>query len=93
MMDWSNWFRWDSGSILWFFILGLALWLLGQTKEVKDRVKNPLLLGMAGTLIGWFEVGLYCLISLGLFLTVQYSITHWFGKYFKKLEVENEKKE
>lgn len=76
----SDWFVWNFGSILLYSMIGGMTWLACQTKELKAKVKSPILVGLAASLIGAFELGLASIVSGAIFMLFLHVFRYWFVK-------------
>lgn len=72
---------------------GVLLYIFCKYYEPKegDNVKSAMKLkrgaywiGLVAPLAGFFSVGLYCLISVGLYIMLAYVVEHWLGKIRKE---------
>lgn len=83
-MDFSSWFTWDVGKILFWSAIGLMTWLVSLTKDIKDKIKKPILVGFAASLMGAFEIGLTSILSGLFYLMFLHVFKFWFFKFEKK---------
>lgn len=79
-MDLDSWFVWNFGSILFWAMIGLMVWIAGQTKELKAKMKSPILVGFAASLLGGFEIGLSAIVSGALYLLFLYIFRYWYTR-------------
>lgn len=87
MVDWSNWINWDAGTALMYTIIGVGIYVVCKTADLKNKVKSPLLLGLAATLTSCFTLGLYAIVPAFAYLTVTYSLDFWVYKINKSQEI------
>lgn len=83
-MDWSSWLNWDLNKILFWSLIGLMVWLISQTNDLKTKIKSPLLVGFASSMIGAFEIGIASIVSGALYFLFLYILRYWFFKFNKK---------
>jgi len=76
----SNWFTWDMSSVIFWTIVSTLLWLMCQAPELRERVKQPILVGIAASLISCVDLGLFAVVPMGFFLLFSYVLGFWFTK-------------
>jgi hypothetical protein len=93
----TTWFVWNPNDILFFAMLSLAVFaILKYTKDPSfERIQKAggaAWFGSGVSFLGFFFVGLYCLISLALYLGAVYALEHFVNKYKKQEAVKVEEK-
>jgi membrane protein implicated in regulation of membrane protease activity len=93
----SDWFVWNFGTILLFAAIGCMTWMVCQTGEVKAKVKSPVLMGLAGSLLGALDIGLASVVSAAVYLLFLYIFRYWYvklkGHEFEGFEIEEDMKD
>ena len=93
----SDWFVWNFGSILLWSMIGGMTWLACQTRELKAKVKSPILAGLAASLVGAFELGLVALVSGAVYMLFLHVFRYWYvklkGKEFDGLDLDLKQEE
>lgn len=84
MIDYYSWFNYDLSVIMEFTLLSILVWVICYTDDIKAKVKNPFMVGIIVSLISCFQLGLFAVVPLGLFLLLSFVISFWFNKYVKK---------
>lgn len=80
----ETWFLWDGGQILFWVIASLMAWIVVKADELRKYNINGWLLGVSVSLMSWFGVGLYCIITVAMFLWLAWLIELWAKRFGEK---------
>jgi len=81
MLEFVNFFNWNTEIIFFYIFLSVAIWAVCLSSELRDKVKHPKLLGSAASLISGFELGLFAVLPLVMFLLISWALEYYVTKY------------
>lgn len=80
MVDFTDFFMWDAGVALLYTVLGVCLWLICSSEDLRYKIKHPKFVGFGVSLLSCFSLGLYAVVPGFTFLLVSYSMEYWYFK-------------
>jgi flagellar biosynthesis protein FlhB len=79
-----EWFIWDPYQILIYTFVSICAYAFTYHEDLRDKVKYPKLVGLAVSLASFFEVGMYCTLTVGLYFMCVMVIDLWIKKFKEK---------
>lgn len=77
-----DWFVWNPYQILVYSIISIGFYAITFHEDLRGKIKYPKLIGLAVSLMSWFELGLFCTLTVGLYIMFAMVIDSWV-EYFQ----------
>lgn len=79
-----EWFIWNPIQIIIYSSISAMAYALTFHEDLRDKIKYPKLTGLAVSLMSWFELGVYCTLTVGVYFMWVMVIDSWLKYYQNK---------
>jgi hypothetical protein len=83
-----EWFIWNPIQIIIYSSISAMAYAFTFHEDLREKIKYPKLTGLAVALMSWFELGVYCTLTVGVYFMWVMVIDSW-NKYFKEKQLKS----